>query len=218
MEKGYEVTSERALEIFEIMRALLTGHFVFTEGQHSGHYFQLRMAFAYPWLNSELALGVAERMVDWGVETLVAPPYGAIGLVELVALHLSDMTDKKVNAAYLIRDEKDPKVLLMPPWAREFVAGRECAIIEDTVSTGTTIQKVEAVINKTGGTAVGGGCICDRRKVRDTLGMHAFTSIVEANHPAWSAEECAASQLCAKGVPIRTDVGHGKEFLAKQEQ
>jgi orotate phosphoribosyltransferase len=218
MATTFTVSMERAFEIFEIMGALLrNGHFVFTEGGHSADYFNLRVAYAYPRLNAELALGIAERMLEWGVETVVAPPYGAIGLAELVGLHLSVLTGEDVHPVHLIRHENNPKVLLLPPWAKPFIEGKQFAIVEDTASTGGTIKKVVAVATEAGGTALGAASICSRGLTNAAgLGLQVFTSIVEVDYPVWTADECMASQLCAKGVPIRTDVGHGAEFLAAQ--
>lgn len=217
MATTYKVTAERAFEIFRIIGALLRdGHFVFTEGAHSADYLNLRKAYAFPLLNSELALGIAERMLDWGVQTVAGLPHGAVGLTELVAMHLSILTGSEVNAIYLIKDERNPKALILPPWTPVFVEGRTLGVIDDTISSGGTVRKGVNLLTAAGGNVVGASSIASRGLVSATsLGLQVFTSIVEADYPVWTAEECATSQLCAKGVPIRTDVGHGREFLAR---
>ena len=42
-----------------------------------------------------------------------------------------------------------------------------------------------------------------------------FFALVDVKLDSWAEEECP---LCAEGVPINTEVGKGREFLARQQK
>ena len=39
-----------------------------------------------------------------------------------------------------------------------------------------------------------------------------FVSMVHIHLDSWDANDC---DLCKKGIPVNTDIGHGKHFMAK---
>lgn len=96
------------------------------------------------------------------------------------------------------------------------VNGKNCLKVDDVTSSGETMKKTEDAIIKRGGRVVGAGVLCNRSggKVSEkTLGTP-FFSLLDIDLPTYKEEECP---ICReKGVQsVRTDLGKGKEFLAR---
>ena len=68
-----------------------------------------------------------------------------------------------------------------------------------------------------GGKVIGLGGLCNRGGINaaDLADVPKFTTLVNIKLDAWDAASCP---LCERKVPINTEVGKGREFLAQQPQ
>lgn len=98
-----------------------------------------------------------------------------------------------------------------------FVRGKKVLIVEDILNTYKTVNNVVDAVKAHGGFVVGVGALCDRSDPKTKVQIHfSPRTIVLARMPlsAWNAHECP---LCAKDIPVCTNLGKGAEFLAAQK-
>ena len=99
----------------------------------------------------------------------------------------------------------------------KLVVGKRCLIVEDVINSGATVAKTIKAVFDAGGIIAGVGCLCNRSggKVNvATFGITELFSLLDLNMEMFKEEECP---ICKeRGVEsVRTDLGKGKEFLAR---
>ena len=94
----------------------------------------------------------------------------------------------------------------------KLIAGKNILVVEDVLTTGGSVRKVIEAVRALGGNVIGLGVLCNRGGVtaQDVANALIF-ALVNVKMDAWSPVDCP---LCAQGVPINTNVGKGREFLA----
>jgi len=99
----------------------------------------------------------------------------------------------------------------------KIVAGKKCLVVEDIINSGATVKKTVEAIKLAGGEVVGVGDLCNRsggKVTAQTLGVPELYSLLDLEMKMEREENCSICQ--AKGVQsVRTDIGKGKEFLAR---
>ena len=98
----------------------------------------------------------------------------------------------------------------------EVIKGKNVLIVEDLTTTGGSIRKVVEASRIAGAHVVGAIALCNRGGVtKEMVGSPPiFDQLLNVHLEQWPAEEC---DLCKRGIPVNTEVGHGKEFLAKKQ-
>ena len=88
-------------------------------------------------------------------------------------------------------------------------------VVEDLTTTGGSIKKVVEIVREAGGKVSGVIAIVNRGDVTEEMvgKPPIFTSLVTLHLESWEEAEC---ELCEKGIPVNTDIGHGKEFAARK--
>lgn len=206
------ITESEALQILENVGAFRAGHFVYTSGRHGDKYINKDAAFISPREVSRLALAMAERMADTQPDAVVGPAVGGALLAQWVAHHLAEICGRDVDAVYADKDGQGGFVVKRGYDKR--IAGKKVLIVEDLVTTGGSIKKVVDAVQPTGAQIVGAIAICNRGGVtKEMVGAPRFEALVNVMLDSWDADTC---ELCKRGIPINTDVGHGKDFLAKK--
>ena len=99
----------------------------------------------------------------------------------------------------------------------KLIVGKRCLIVEDVINSGATVAKTIKAVFDAGGIIAGVGCLCNRSggKVNiATLGITELFSLLDLNMQMFKEEDCP---ICKeRGVEsVRTDLGKGKEFLAR---
>lgn len=205
------MTEEEVLDILQKVGAFRSGHFVFTSGLHSGSYVLKDAMYAYTRETSQVCREMAERFKDANVEAVIGPAIGAAILAQWVAHHLSDLTGKEVYAVYADKDGKGG--FIIKRGYDKIISGKNTLVVEDLTTTGGSIKKVVEVSRVAGAKVVGAVAICNRGNVtkEDVGNPGKFAALVDVSLEQWPAKEC---ELCEKNIPINTDVGHGRDFLA----
>jgi orotate phosphoribosyltransferase len=87
--------------------------------------------------------------------------------------------------------------------------------VEDVLTTGGSAKKVVEATRALGGNIVGLGVLCNRGGItpEDVANPPKLFALVNIKLDAWDETECP---LCAQSVPINTDVGKGREYLARK--
>ena len=207
------MTESEVLDLLQKVGAFRSGHFVFTHGRHSDSYVNKDALYPYTRDTSLLCKAMAERFADKGIEVVAGPMMGAAILAQLVAYHLSELTGKEVYGVYADKDGQGGFVLRRG--YDDIVKGKKTLVVEDLTTTGGSIKKVVEVARAAGGDVVGAIAIVNRGGVtKEQVGdPPVFASLVELHLESWDESEC---ELCKKGIPVNTDIGHGREFAAKK--
>ena len=206
--------SEEVMEVLQKVGAFRSGHFVLTSGRHSDSYINKDAMYAYPQELSQLCRWMAERFEKDGIEAVTGPAVGAAILAQWTAFHLTDMAGHNVFATYADKDGQGG--FLLKRGYDQLVKGRKTLVVEDLTTTGGSIQKVVDAARAAGANVVGAIVVCNRGDVTAEQAGNPgrFESLVEVELESWEEEEC---ELCKNNIPVNTDIGHGKDFLAKNK-
>lgn len=92
--------------------------------------------------------------------------------------------------------------------------GKRVFVLEDLTTTGLSVKKTVDTVRATGGKVVA-VCVMVNRDPKGvnskTIGA-AFSALGTLKADAYDEADCA---LCARGIPVNTSVGHGKQFSEK---
>jgi orotate phosphoribosyltransferase len=149
-----------AVEIMQECRAMLTGHFLLSSGNHSPHYFQCARLLQYPDKAAEVMAVCTEKIaaekkagrLDFDV--VIGPAMGGI----LPAYELARQLG--VPAMFTERDDNGNMTLRR---GFEITAGTKVLIAEDVITTGKSTLEAARCISEAGGTITASACIVDRR-------------------------------------------------------
>jgi orotate phosphoribosyltransferase len=94
------------------------------------------------------------------------------------------------------------------------VKGKKVLVVEDLTSTGGSVKKVVDVVREAGGEVVAVSVMVNRNpeEVNSEMFGSEFAALGEMKVAAYEEVECP---MCKKGVPVNTQVGHGKKYLEK---
>src|SRR3989338_6279917 len=191
-------------------------HIVYTSGKHGSVYINKDALYPHTEMASEVGRMMAEKFKDAGVEVVVGPMLGGIILSQWTAHHLTQMTGKEVLSVYTEKDAEGNQIFSRRRYDR-FVKGKKTLVVEDITNTGGSAKKVVETVKAAGGIIVA-LCVMVNRDPKnitsETMGAP-FEPLGVLPAEAFEEAECP---LCKKGVPINTEVGHGKAFLEKKSR
>lgn len=212
---------DEAKEVLEETGAIITGgHFILDSGRHTPAYVEKYKIFSSALKTYKLCKGIAEdvRSKEIEIEIVVGPFLGGISVAEYTAYHLNMLSfheaDFKEILVAFAEEEPDGRGFFIIEAHKKLVPGQKVLIVDDVLTTGGTVNKVIKAVEGIGGKVVAVAVICNRGGViAEDLGVPELSALTNIALEDWSEEECP---LCAKGVPINTDIGKGKEYLAKK--
>lgn len=207
------LTEDQVLEILQKVGAFRSGHFVYTSGRHGDSYILKDAMYAYPHETSAVCREMAERFRGKDVEVVIGPAIGAAILAQWTAYHLSEMEGREVYAVYADKDGQGGFVIKRG--YDQVLKGKKTLVVEDLTTTGGSIKKVIEAARAVGAELVGAIAICNRGGVTKEMisDPPIFEALVNVDLDSWEENEC---ELCESGIPVNTDVGHGKDFLTKK--
>lgn len=98
------------------------------------------------------------------------------------------------------------------------VRGKRVLEVEDILTTGGSAARTASAIVDAGGNLVGLGVLVNGGGVTaQDVGVDRLEALVNIERQIFTEEDCADHGLCARGVPLNTDFGHGAEFLARKK-
>ena len=203
-------------EVRQILSAagavIVDSHLVYTSGKHGSAYINKDAVYPNTQFTSRLCEGMAEKCSGLEIQTVIGPERGGIILSQWTAHHLS-LGMSLVNAVYA---EKHSGIFTLKIGWHELVKGKNVLVVEDVLNTGGSVKKVIELARMIGGNVVGVAAICNRGGLTcDDLGVPLLSQLLSVTLESWEEADCP---LCAQGMPINIDVGHGKEFLARQQE
>lgn len=194
-------------------------HIVYTSGKHGTRYMNKDALYPHVGLTSRLCREIALEISDYflgepSIEAVVAPAIGGVILCTWVAYWLSELTGKEVLALYAEKNQALDLFEFNRGYGR-LVTGWRILVLEDVLTTGGSAKKVIGAVRALGGNVIGVAAQCNRGGVttKDLADPPMLFSLVNITMEAWAGEDCP---MCKAGIPINTEVGKGKEFLASQ--
>lgn len=202
---------EEVLGILKRTGAVITdSHIVGTSGRHMSIYVNKDYLLPHTSETSRICRLFAEQNKDLDVDFVISPVVAGAILGHEVARHLSEIKGKEILAAYADKTDEGP--LVFKRGYDEMVRGKKVLIIEDTVATGLSVNKMIDVAKKFE-TKIQAMSVMVNRVPKEinfkTLGVP-FSALCEIPAETFEEKDCP---MCQAGVPINTKVGHGKKFL-----
>lgn len=201
-----------SLKLFEQCSAILTNnHFVYTSGKHGANYVNKDAVYPHTAIISALCQQIAEQCPQ-NIDVVAGPTVGAVIISQWVAHYLSQKQGRDILAVFA--EENPDKTRVFRRGYDKLIAGKQVLIVEDILTTGGSVKAVVAAVKNLGGTVAGIFALCNRGQVISAMvGDVPLQSLVQLQFEMWDAAACP---LCAKGVPVNTQIGKGKEFVKNQ--
>ncbi len=190
---------ETVMQILKRTGAFREGHFVYPNGKHSPHYFQMPLAFRYYDTARVLAVALSRKFrVERDISSqlpkiaVVSPSSGGIP----VAFGVRDALS--AEQIYWAEREANGKRMF-----RQYVNQGEvnpCIIVDDIIRSGHAIEETSGLVKALGSQVIGCGAIVRFTSAPGEIEGGPIKSLVEFDaHMYDSAQEC---RDCKRGVPI----------------
>jgi len=175
-------------EIFQKAGALLKGHFLLASGLHSPVYWEKFQVLQFPNYTEQLCQMIANHFQKQGIQVVAGPTTGGIILAFEVARQLG------VRGIFAEKEGDERS------FRRGFNIdpGERVLIVDDILTTGSSIREVKAAVNKLGGKIIGIGVLVDRSEQKLDFGVPLF-SCHRAATTTYKPEDCP---LCAAKIPL----------------
>jgi len=179
---------DKTEEIFQKSGALLKGHFLLTSGLHSPVYWEKFRVLQFPNYTEQLCRMIADYFRSQKVQVVAGPTTGGIILAFEVARQLG------VRGIFAEKEGEERS------FRRGFTVNPDerVLIVDDILTTGSSIREVIAAVKKLRGNIIGIGVLVDRSEQAHDFGFPLF-SCHRAATVAYRPEECP---LCAAKVPL----------------
>lgn len=204
-----------ALQLFKDVGAILTDtHVVYASGKHGSAYINKDAVYPHTDKISALCRQIAERFAGKGVEIVAAPTIGGVILSQWIAHFLSGPGKKPVLAVFA-EEETLPngeKRRFFKRGYDKLIDGKKVLVAEDILTTGGSAKKVVEAVKNLGGKIIACAALVNRGGVTaDDVGAP-LISLIEITLDSWDEKDCP---LCKKNIPINTNVGKGRDFIAR---
>lgn len=192
-------SSDTVMQILKRTGAFREGHFVYPNGKHSPHYFQMPLAFRYYDTARVLAVALSRKFrVDRDVSSqlpkvsIISPSSGGIP----VAFGVRDALS--AEQIYWAEQDGDKRRF------RQYINTGEvnpCILVDDIVRSGHAIEETAGLVKELGANVIGCGAIVRFKSADDKLGNDVpIRSLVEFDaHMYDEGDECSD---CVKNAPV----------------
>jgi|SRR3989344_462551 len=208
--------NQEVVDILEKTGAVVSNsHFVYISGKHAPVYVNKDYVYIHTAYISRIAEIIAEKYKDKEIGVVVGPSMGGIILSQWTAYHLSRLKGKEILSVYTEKQSDNDQIFTRGYEA--FVKGKTVLVVEDIVTTGGSVKKVIKSVEKEGGKVLAACAIVNKDPINinpDFIG-EPFDYLAIIGMDVWDEKDCP---LCKAGVPINTELGHGKKFLEEQKK
>jgi len=179
------LTKKMMNEILEKTGVLQTGHFLLTSGKHSNKYMQCAKIFQHPDISAEISKYLAEKFDGYDIDIVIGPAVGGIILAYEVARQL------EVRALFA---ERENGVMTLRR-GFEIKPGSRVLVVEDVITTGSSVKEVIDVIRTAGGEVVGVASVVDRSGGKAIFDVP-FKSAIKIEIETYEPKDCP---MCKSG-------------------
>lgn len=176
-------------EIFHQSGAILKGHFLLASGVHSPIYWEKFRVLQYPNYTEQLCRLIVDHFREQRIQVVAGPTTGGIILAFEVARQLGvrGIFAEKVDTA----ERAFRRGFSIDP-------GQRVLIVDDILTTGSSIREVMSAVTKQGGIVIGIGVLVDRSEQKVEFGIPLF-SCYRSITPTYPPQDCP---LCAAQIPL----------------
>lgn len=176
-------------EIFHQSGAILKGHFLLASGLHSPIYWEKFRVLQYPNYTEQLCRLIADHFREQRIQVVAGPTTGGIILAFEVARQLG------VRGIFAEKEGTAERA-----FQRGFSinSGERVLIVDDILTTGSSIREVMAAVTKHEGIVIGIGVLVDRSDQKVEFGVPLF-SCHRSITITYPPQNCP---LCAAGIPL----------------
>src|SRR5689334_16106114 len=190
-------SQEAVMQILKRTGAFREGHFVYPNGKHTAHYFQMPLAFRYYDTARVLAVALSRK---FRVERDTASQLPKVSIIS--------PSSGGIPVAFGVRDALNAEQIY---WAeqengqrmfRQYVNQGEinpCIIVDDIIRSGHAIEETVKLVRELGAPIIGCGAIVRFTSAPDSVDGVSIKSLVEfEEHFYETGKECGE---CKKDVP-----------------
>jgi len=194
-----EVREKIHLEILKRTGAYhANDHVLLPSGQHTSEYIEKTLVTTEPSFTEGLGAVIAKHFAQWPVDVVLSTGPGALILSHCVARAHPSRPIVVYGTKGMAAGKR--RVSLPVEFQRLLREGTRALLIEDLVSTGTTLKLLIDLVEQLGADIVGIGCLWRRTSVN--LGGKPVFSLVSRDFPTYNPRECP---LCKKGVALNEE-------------
>lgn len=206
------------MQLFTNAGAIVTGsHFVYNSGRHSSVYVNKDALYLHTNITRRLCEQMASSYDADTVDVVVGPVMGGIILSQWVAAALNARrTSGETLAVYAEKeDTTSGSQFSFRRGYDTYIAGKRILVVEDVLTTGGSARKVVELVRQHSGDVVGLSALCNRGNVQPhDVGNVPLQTLVTLPLDTYTEEECP---FCKQRIPVNTELGKGKAFLARRQ-
>ncbi len=195
-----EVREKIHLEILKRTGAYhANDHVLLPSGHHTSEFIEKTLVTTEPSFTEGLGAVIAKHFAPWPIDLVLSTGQGALILSHCVArAHPS----RPIVVYGLKRVAGGKRRVSLPAEFRRLIReGTKVLLVEDLVSSGSTLKLLLHLVERHGGQVAGIGCLWRRTSVE--VGDTPVFSLVSRDFPTYPPEACA---LCKKGVPAQRGI------------
>ena len=194
------------------------GHFVYNSGHHGDFYINKDALYVYPKKLDDICVmltAVAVEQFNDDFDVVLAPAIAGIILGQNVAYNISLERSRNIFFAYADKHLSNEQYRTIRRGYGQVVKNKKVLLVDDIVSTGSTLVSMAQAVMQLGGEVVGAAVICDRGHVRNLkcsidsskdIFNIPIAPLVELDLQTFKADNCP---LCRAGRPIDMELGEG---------
>ena len=207
------------MQLFVDAGAFITdSHFVYSSGRHSSVYINKDALYLHTERISKLCQLMAGPYDADQIDVVVGPVLGGIVLSQWVAHHLNAIRSSGETLSIYAEKEGDgpDKKFLFRRGYDSCIPGKDILVVEDVLTTGGSAHQVIELVRRHNGNVIGLSALCNRGNVQPSdVGNIPVHTLITIPLETYTEEECP---FCQEGVPINTELGKGRAFLARQKK
>ncbi|RJO58967.1 phosphoribosyltransferase [Candidatus Parcubacteria bacterium] len=211
------MNQKEILEILSQVGGIITdSHIVYTSGKHGSAYINKDAVYPHVQLTSDLCRQIAEDLPSgMQIDVVAAPAVGGVILSTWLAYWLNIEFGHKAVSVYAEKSATGESFQFNRGYDK-LIPGKRVLVVEDVLTTGGSAKKVIEAVRALDGKVVGLAVLCNRGNVTppDVANPPMLFSLVNIQLEAWEPAICP---MCRADVPINTQIGKGREFLAQQK-
>ncbi len=202
-----EVREKIHLEILKRTGAYQSNdHILLPSGHHTGEFIEKTLVTTEPSFTEGLGAVIAKHFAQWPVDLVLSTGPGALILSHCVARAHPSRPILIYGTKGVVGGKR--RVTLPAEFHRLFRPGTKVLLVEDLVSTGSTLRLLIDLVEQLGGQVVGVGALWRRTKRAEVRGKPVF-SLVSRDFPTYPPDACP---LCTKGIPLN------EEFVRRRQE
>ncbi len=190
-------SSDEIMQILKRTGAFREGHFVYPNGKHTAHYFQMPLAFRYYDTARVLAVALSRK---FRIERDIASQLPKVAIISPSSggIPVAFGVREALNAEQIYWAEQEGHERMF----RQYVNQGEinpCIIVDDIIRSGQAIEETVKLVRELGAPIIGCGAIVRFSSAPAEIDGVKIKALVEFDEKFYnSAEECGD---CKKGAP-----------------